>query len=148
MALDLWIRFSMWLGWTAVVAAEATFFSWTENGVDDAMGYTVFLVIMLVTFALPNTFFAWFEYATSIMKLLALFIFILAGLCCSLYTGCLFHLALYPIGSDSPSAYSFLRYMIGTVRILGLENTHQVVFRTKLRDPKKVDSAKWSAIIE
>ncbi|KAF7189999.1 Amino-acid permease GAP3 [Pseudocercospora fuligena] len=76
--------FSMWLGWTAIVAAEATFFSviinyWAENRVNDAVWYTVFLVIMLVIFALPNTVFAWFEYATSIMKVLALFVFILAG---------------------------------------------------------------------
>ncbi|KAK4505160.1 hypothetical protein PRZ48_003123 [Zasmidium cellare] len=76
--------FSMWLGWTAIVAAEATFFSvlinyWAEDSVNEAVWYTIFLVIMLCIFVLPSTVFAWFEYATSIMKILALFVFIVAG---------------------------------------------------------------------
>ena len=32
---------------------------------------------------------------------------------CTLYTACSLYLALYPIGSDTPSAYGFFQYMIG-----------------------------------
>lgn len=77
--------FSMWLGWTAIVASEATFFAviinyWAEYQVNDAVWYTIFLLVMLVIFALPSKVFAWFEYGTSIMKVVALFVFIVAGL--------------------------------------------------------------------
>ncbi|KAI1342809.1 amino acid permease [Xylariaceae sp. FL0016] len=75
---------SMWLGWTAVVAAEATFFSvivnyWAQDSVPDAVWYTVFLVVMIGIFLLPSRWFAWFEYLTAILKVLALVIFIITG---------------------------------------------------------------------
>lgn len=76
--------FSMWLGWTAVVAAEATFFGvivnyWAENRVHDAVWYTVFLVVMAIIFSLPSKYFGWFEYGTAIMKVVALFVFMITG---------------------------------------------------------------------
>ncbi|KAH9897460.1 amino acid permease [Xylariomycetidae sp. FL2044] len=75
---------SMWLGWTAIVAAEATFFSvivnyWARDGVHDAIWYTVFLAVMVAIFALPSRWFAWFEYATAVLKVLALFVFMITG---------------------------------------------------------------------
>lgn len=84
--------FSMWLGWTAIVASEATFFAviinyWAEYRVNDAVWYTIFLLVMLVIFALPSKVFAWFEYGTSIMKVVALFIFIVSGLAMVLGAG-------------------------------------------------------------
>ncbi|CAK3973554.1 amino acid permease [Lecanosticta acicola] len=84
--------FSMWLGWTAIVASEATFFSviinyWAEDRVNEAVWYTIFLLVMLIIFALPSKVFAWFEYGTSIMKVVALFVFILAGLAMVLGAG-------------------------------------------------------------
>lgn len=77
--------FSMWMGWTAIVAAEATFFAtivnyWAKESVHpavwceymtlfpksqdqsaDDMTDTVFLLLMVVIFALPTAFFGWFE---------------------------------------------------------------------------------------
>jgi amino acid transporter len=41
---------------------------------------TVFLVLMAIIFSLPSQIFAWFEYFTSILKFITLFIFIIAGL--------------------------------------------------------------------
>jgi yeast amino acid transporter len=60
-------------------------------------------------------------------------------ICCSLYTGCSFYLALYPIGEDTPSAYSFFQYMIGIILILGCGILYKLIFRTRLRDPTEVD---------
>ena len=76
---------SMWLGWTAIVAAEATFFSilvnyWAQDSVHEAVWYTIFLLVMLVIFSLPSKVFAWFEYVTSIMKIVALLIFMVTAL--------------------------------------------------------------------
>ena len=58
-ALAFAAGFSMWLGWTAIVASEATFFSvlvdyWAEGQVNDAVWYTVFFACILVIFVLPN----------------------------------------------------------------------------------------------
>ncbi|KAK5125235.1 hypothetical protein LTR85_000911 [Meristemomyces frigidus] len=84
--------FSMWLGWTAIVAAEATFFSvlvnyWALDRINEAVWFTVFLVVMAIIFALPSKLFAWFEYVTSIMKIVALFVFIFAALAMVLGAG-------------------------------------------------------------
>lgn len=102
-ALSFAAGLSMWLGWTAIVAAEATFFSvivkhWAQNRVHDAVwckyrasffeqlvfefliiADTVFLVIMMITFMLASVWFGWFEYCAAILKIMALLIFVLAG---------------------------------------------------------------------
>ncbi|KAF2703699.1 amino acid permease [Pleomassaria siparia CBS 279.74] len=75
---------SMWLGWTAIVAAEATFFAvivnyWAQETVHVAVWYTVFLVIMIGLFMLPSFWFGWFEYFAGILKIVALFTFIVTG---------------------------------------------------------------------
>ncbi|KAL4910982.1 hypothetical protein BDW74DRAFT_184559 [Aspergillus multicolor] len=76
--------FSMCLGWIAVIASEATFFSvlinyWAQDSVHEAVWLTIFLVLMFVIFSLPNRVFGWFEYGTSILKILVLIIFIIVG---------------------------------------------------------------------
>ncbi|KAL4740632.1 amino acid permease/ SLC12A domain-containing protein [Aspergillus similis] len=77
--------FSMWIGWTAVIASEATFFSvlcnyWAQNSVHEAVWLTIFLVLMFLIFSLPNVVFGWFEYGTAILKIIVLFIFIIVGI--------------------------------------------------------------------
>ena len=59
--------------------------------------------------------------------------------CCALYTACSFYLGLYPIGEDSPSAYSFFQYMIGLLLIVASGIGYKIIFRTKMRDPATVD---------
>ncbi|KAI7262354.1 hypothetical protein KC345_g9451 [Hortaea werneckii] len=76
--------FSMWLGWTAIVASEATFFSvlvnyWAQESVHEAVWFSIFLVCIFIIFALPNSAFAWFEYATAVLKIFALIIFIIVA---------------------------------------------------------------------
>ncbi|OAG08497.1 amino acid permease [Paraphaeosphaeria sporulosa] len=83
-ALSFAAGLSMWLGWTAIVAAEATFFSvivnyWAQNRVHDAVWYTVFLLVMMIMFMLPSVWFGWFEYCAAILKIIALLIFVFAG---------------------------------------------------------------------
>ncbi|KAH8705938.1 amino acid permease-domain-containing protein [Talaromyces proteolyticus] len=59
---------------------------------------------------------------------------------CSLfYIGCSFYLALYPIRSDTPTAYYFFQYMIGLILIVASTIAYKIIFQTKLRDPRKVD---------
>ncbi|RDW85811.1 putative amino acid permease [Coleophoma crateriformis] len=91
-ALSFAAGFSMWLGWTAIVAAEASFFSvivnyWAQNKVNEAVWLTLFLICMAIIFSLPSKWFAWYEYATSILKVIALFIFMIAGLAMVLGAG-------------------------------------------------------------
>lgn len=91
-ALAFAAGFSMWLGWTAIIAAEATFFSvvvnyWAQNKIHEAVWLTVFLVLMAIIFSLPSQVFAWFEYFTSILKFVALLIFMVAGLAMVLGAG-------------------------------------------------------------
>ncbi|KAF2634653.1 amino acid permease [Massarina eburnea CBS 473.64] len=83
-ALGFAAGLSMWLGWTAIVAAEATFFAvvvnyWAQNSVSDVVWYSVFLVVMIGLFLLPSYWFGWFEYLAAILKVIALFTFIIAG---------------------------------------------------------------------
>ncbi|KAI7334543.1 hypothetical protein KC315_g3690 [Hortaea werneckii] len=76
--------FSMWLGWTAIVASEATFFSvlvnyWAQDRVHEAVWFSLFLICIFIIFALPNSVFAWFEYATAVLKVFALITFIIVA---------------------------------------------------------------------
>ncbi|KAJ5578532.1 uncharacterized protein N7459_007496 [Penicillium hispanicum] len=84
-ALAFAAGFSMWIGWTAIIASEATFFSvvvnyWAKESVHEAVWLTIFLILMVVIFSLPNVVFGWFEYFTSILKILVLLIFIVVGI--------------------------------------------------------------------
>ncbi|KAJ5616271.1 hypothetical protein N7537_001385 [Penicillium hordei] len=77
--------FSMWIGWTAIIASEATFFSvivnyWAKGSVSEVVWLTIFLIIMFIMFSLPNTVFGWFEYFTSILKIFVLILFIIVGI--------------------------------------------------------------------
>ncbi|CAO1603852.1 hypothetical protein XANCAGTX0491_007430 [Xanthoria calcicola] len=70
-----------WLGWTAIVAAEASFFDiliqfWANESFPKAASLTIFVVITCAIFVMPNTVFAWFEYGTSLIKI-GLFILII-----------------------------------------------------------------------
>ncbi|KAL4913456.1 amino acid permease/ SLC12A domain-containing protein [Aspergillus aurantiobrunneus] len=83
-ALSFAAGFSMWIGWTAIIASEATFFSvvvnyWARDSVHEAVWLTIFLLLMFVIFSLPNVVFGWFEYFTAILKILVLIIFIIVG---------------------------------------------------------------------
>ena len=49
------------------------------------------------------------------------------------------YLALYPIGAEVPSAYSFFQYMIGLLLIICTGLGYKIIFRTRLRDPATVD---------
>lgn len=40
----------------------------------------IFLLLMFVIFSLPNTVFGWFEYITSILKIVTLILFVIVGL--------------------------------------------------------------------
>ncbi|KAH6893118.1 amino acid permease/ SLC12A domain-containing protein [Thelonectria olida] len=92
-ALAFGAGFAEWLGWTAIVAAEAAFFSilvgfWdTDGNMPLAAIMTIFLIATLVIFLLPNTVFAWFEYITSIIKILLFLGIILLSLCITLGAG-------------------------------------------------------------
>ncbi|OQD92680.1 hypothetical protein PENSOL_c039G02885 [Penicillium solitum] len=68
------------LGWTSVFASEATFFVilvnyWAGGVVPDAALLSIFLVICLAVFFMPNKIFGWLEYFGSLVKVF-LFIFI------------------------------------------------------------------------
>ncbi|KAL4920960.1 amino acid permease/ SLC12A domain-containing protein [Aspergillus aurantiobrunneus] len=68
-----------WLGWTAVFASEGTFFVvlvnyWAEGTVPEAALLSIFIVICLAVFFMPNTYFAWLQYLGSMVKVF-LFIF-------------------------------------------------------------------------
>ncbi|KAL2845268.1 amino acid permease/ SLC12A domain-containing protein [Aspergillus pseudoustus] len=83
-ALAFAAGFAMWIGWTAIIASEATFFSvivnyWAKGSVHEAVWLTIFLLLMFIIFSLPNAVFGWFEYATAIMKIVVLIIFIIVG---------------------------------------------------------------------
>ncbi|KAE8454311.1 hypothetical protein EG329_005236 [Mollisiaceae sp. DMI_Dod_QoI] len=83
-ALAFGAGFAEWLGWTAVVASEATFFSviinyWANGSVHEAVWLSIFLVFCGCIFLLSNKWWGYFEYFASVLKILALIIFILAG---------------------------------------------------------------------
>ncbi|CAG8180173.1 unnamed protein product [Penicillium salamii] len=79
-------------GWTAIVAAEAGFFNvlvqyWAEGSMPLAATITIFLVACLVIFVLPNKVFAWFEYVTSLIKIVIFLIIIILSLALVLGAG-------------------------------------------------------------
>ncbi|KAL4785927.1 amino acid permease/ SLC12A domain-containing protein [Aspergillus varians] len=68
-----------WLGWTAVFASEATFFVllinyWAEGTVPEAALLSIFVVICMAVFLMPNNYFAWLQYVGSLVKVF-LFVF-------------------------------------------------------------------------
>ncbi|CAP85993.1 Pc20g06640 [Penicillium rubens Wisconsin 54-1255] len=84
--------FAEWLGWTAIVAAEAGFFDvlvqyWAEGSFPQAATITLFLAACLFIFVLPNKVFAWFEYVTSLIKIVIFLIIILFSLALVLGAG-------------------------------------------------------------
>ncbi|PIG88624.1 hypothetical protein AARAC_000456 [Aspergillus arachidicola] len=80
---DLWVDPALAFGaaWGAIVASEAGFFNvlvlyWAEGSLPLGATVTIFLAVCLSVFLLPNRAFAWFEYITSLIKIL-LFLFII-----------------------------------------------------------------------
>ncbi|KAJ5773732.1 hypothetical protein N7457_008628 [Penicillium paradoxum] len=91
-ALAFGAGFAEWLGWTAIVGSEAGFFNvlvqyWAEGSIPLAATITIFLVACLAIFALPNKVFAWFEYVTSIIKIVIFLIIIVLSLALVLGAG-------------------------------------------------------------
>ncbi|ETI21011.1 hypothetical protein G647_07354 [Cladophialophora carrionii CBS 160.54] len=91
-ALAFGAGFAEWLGWTAIVAAEAGFFNvlvqyWAEGSFPQAATITIFLVACMVIFLLPNTVFAWFEYITSLIKIFLFLLIITLSLALTLGAG-------------------------------------------------------------
>ncbi|KAK5045655.1 hypothetical protein LTR84_009024 [Exophiala bonariae] len=84
-ALAFGAGFAEWLGWVAVVALEAIFFNifvqyWAEGALPLPASITIFLVIVLAIFLLPNKAFAWFEYVTSVIKIFLFLLIIVLSL--------------------------------------------------------------------
>ncbi|KAF2720211.1 hypothetical protein K431DRAFT_271280 [Polychaeton citri CBS 116435] len=74
-----------WLGWTSIVAAEAAFFNilvqfWGNGNFPKAASLSIFIAACCVIFTLPNKVFAWFEYATSLIKIIIFMVIILLSL--------------------------------------------------------------------
>lgn len=74
-----------WLGWTSIVAAEASFFDiliqfWAGGDFPKAASLTIFIVVTCAIFIMPNTFFAWFECFTSLIKIVLFMLIILISL--------------------------------------------------------------------
>ncbi|KAJ6022824.1 uncharacterized protein N7446_013176 [Penicillium canescens] len=91
-ALAFGAGFAEWLGWTAIVASEAGFFNilvqyWSEGSMPLAATISIFLFVCLVIFTLPNKVFAWFEYATSLIKIVIFLIIIVLSLALVLGAG-------------------------------------------------------------
>ncbi|KAJ5354908.1 hypothetical protein N7541_005952 [Penicillium brevicompactum] len=91
-ALAFGAGFAEWLGWTAIVAAEAGFFNvlvqyWAEGSIPLPATISIFLVACLVIFILPNKVFAWFEYVTSLIKIVIFLIIIVLSLALVLGAG-------------------------------------------------------------
>ncbi|KAF4339913.1 amino acid polyamine transporter I [Fusarium beomiforme] len=79
-ALAFGAGFAEWLGWTAVFAAEAEFFVvlvdyWAKGAVPHAALLSIFLVVCLIVFLLPNKAFGSLQAFGSLVKI-ALFVFI------------------------------------------------------------------------
>lgn len=74
-----------WLAWVAIVGSEAAFFNifiqfWAQDHFPQAASMSIFLVACFVIFTLPNKVFAWFEYVTSLIKVVIFLIIILLSL--------------------------------------------------------------------
>ncbi|ETN43600.1 uncharacterized protein HMPREF1541_02759 [Cyphellophora europaea CBS 101466] len=85
-ALAFGAGFAEWLAWVAIIALEAIFFDlfvqfWARGALPVPASITIFLVIMLVIFLLPNKIFAWFEYVTSVVKIFLFLLIIILSLC-------------------------------------------------------------------
>ncbi|KAF7544172.1 hypothetical protein G7Z17_g10160 [Cylindrodendrum hubeiense] len=89
-ALAFGAGFAEWLGWTAIIAAEAVF---CDILINFWAGDTLFLAATFVIFLLPNTVFAWFEYVTSLVKifLFLIIIFLSLALVCGAGPGGMVH---------------------------------------------------------
>ncbi|KIW55159.1 hypothetical protein PV05_07463 [Exophiala xenobiotica] len=84
-ALAFGAGFAEWLGWTAVFAAEADFFVvlvdyWTAGAVPMAAWLSIFLVLCLVVFILPNKAFAWLQCFGSMVKILLFILIVILSL--------------------------------------------------------------------
>ncbi|OQD89901.1 hypothetical protein PENANT_c002G07102 [Penicillium antarcticum] len=91
-ALAFGAGFAEWLGWTAIVAAEAGFFNvlvqyWSEGSMPLAATISIFMFACLIIFTLPNKVFAWFEYVTSLIKIVIFLIIIVLSLALVLGAG-------------------------------------------------------------
>ncbi|KAF5684267.1 amino acid transport GAP1 [Fusarium circinatum] len=91
-ALAFGAGFAEWLGWTAIVSAEAGFFHilvgyWSGGSFPLAASLSIFMFACLVIFLLPNTVFAWFEYVTSLIKIFLFLIIITLSLALVLGAG-------------------------------------------------------------
>ncbi|KAL4775706.1 amino acid permease-domain-containing protein [Aspergillus nidulans var. acristatus] len=70
---------------TAVFASEATFFVvlvdyWAEGVIPEAAVLSIFIVICLAVFFLPNTYFAWLQYFGSLVKVFLFVFFVIISL--------------------------------------------------------------------
>ena len=91
-ALAFGAGFAEWLGWVAVIGAEATFFNvliqyWAEGSFPEAASISIFLFLCIVIFTLPNNVFAWFEYVTSLIKIFLFLLIIVVSLAITLGAG-------------------------------------------------------------
>ncbi|KAL9110784.1 MAG: hypothetical protein Q9227_004776 [Pyrenula ochraceoflavens] len=91
-ALAFGAGFAEWLGWCAVIGAEATFFNvliqyWANGAFPEAASLTIFLVLCISIFLLPNKGFAWFEYVTSLVKIFLFLLIIVTSLAITLGAG-------------------------------------------------------------
>ncbi|KAF5024686.1 hypothetical protein F66182_3256 [Fusarium sp. NRRL 66182] len=91
-ALAFGAGFAEWLGWTAIVSAEAGFFNilvqyWAKDSFPLAATISIFMFACLVIFLLPNKVFAWFEYVTSLVKIFLFLIIITLSLALVLGAG-------------------------------------------------------------
>ncbi|CAH0055331.1 unnamed protein product [Clonostachys solani] len=89
-ALAFGAGFAEWLGWTSVFAAEAVFFVvlvdyWAKGVVPQAALLSIFNVICLIVFFMPNKIFGWLQAFGSMVKIV-LFFFII-GLSIALIAG-------------------------------------------------------------
>ncbi|KAF2136050.1 uncharacterized protein K452DRAFT_303069 [Aplosporella prunicola CBS 121167] len=84
-ALGFSAGFALWLGWVAVVGSEATVSVilinfWADGAVHQAVWLSLFLVFVFTLFCLPSQYFAWFEYVTSLIKIVVFLIFIVTSI--------------------------------------------------------------------
>ncbi|KXT11054.1 hypothetical protein AC579_1971 [Pseudocercospora musae] len=91
-ALAFGAGFAEWLGWTAIVGAEAAFFNilvqfWAEGSFPQAASLTLFTGATCAIFLMPNRVFAWFEYCTSLVKVFMFLLVIVVGLAITLGAG-------------------------------------------------------------
>ncbi|CAG8954135.1 hypothetical protein HYFRA_00009239 [Hymenoscyphus fraxineus] len=78
--------FAEWLGWTGVVAAEATVFNivvqyWAHDSIHKVVWLSVFIFCVSIIFLLPVRWFAWFEYICSLLKIFSFILVIVASIC-------------------------------------------------------------------